>query len=293
MHDGCVKMSGFSRRVRTLRTARSSNADLKFDKMSEYCGIAKFGVSRRTAAAHLLAIGASPLVFAAPSLTHSCELRGASLDAALRGAKLFAIQGDSPLILTSGDPAFDKALGRQLVRLSKTFGVRPGFAFVDDAPSPNAAASRESRLPGTSGTVLFGLMLLKALMDGGPGAEIAVLGICAHEFAHIHQFQTGYDRKLSAGSSTVKLVELHADFLAGYFVGQLKLERPQITLKFFGKKLYGMGTYNSSHPDFHGTPAERLSSAEAGAALASSKSPFVDISQSGYRYVFDQFGGKS
>lgn len=260
--------------------------------MGECCRISEIDCSRRTAALGLVALTTSPWSVAGQPI-HSCELRGASLDAALRGASVLAIQGDSPLVMTSGNSEFDKALGRQLVRLSKSFGVQPGFAFVDDAPFPNAAASRESRLPGTTGTVLFGLNLLKALMDGGPGADIAVLGICAHEFGHIHQFQSGYDRKLSRGSATVKLVELHADFLAGYFVGQLKLERPQISLKFFGKKLYGMGTYNSSHPDFHGTPAERLSSAEAGAGLAGSKKSFAEISQSGYTHVIDRFGGKS
>ena len=241
---------------------------------------------------HVLAMGASTLVNA-ETQRHTCDLPGPSLDSALRSAKVFAIHSDSELVMASGNPKFDKALGRQLVRLSRTFGVRPGFAFVDDSPHPNAAASRETRLLGTRGTVLFGLMLLKALMDGGQGADVAVLGICAHEFAHIHQFETGYDRELSVGTSTVKLIELHADFLAGYFVGQLKLERPMITLKFFGRKLYGMGTYNTSHPDFHGTPAERLSAAEAGAALASSKSPFADISQVGVRHVLDKFGGKS
>ena len=243
-------------------------------------------------ALHVLAMGTSTLV-SAETQRHTCTLHGPLLDAALRGARVFAIQGDSELVMTSGNPEFDKALGRQLVRLSRTFGVSPGFAFVDDAPHPNAAASRETRLPGTRGTVLFGMMLLKALMDGGQGADVAVLGICAHEFGHIHQFETGYDRELSGGSSTVKLIELYADFLAGYFVGQLKLDRPTITLKFFGRKLYGMGTYNSRHPDFHGTPAERLSAAEAGAALASSKSLFADISQAGVRHVLDKFGGKS
>ena len=260
--------------------------------MSERRGIANLRCSRRTMALQVLAVGASTLV-GAKTPAHACELRGQSLDAALRGASVFAIQGDAALVMTSGNPEFDKALGRQLVRLSRTFGIRPGFAFVDDAPHPNAAASPETRLPGTRGTVLFGLMLLKSLLDGGSGADVAVLGICAHEFAHIHQFQTGYGRDLSVGRSTGKLVELHADFLAGYFVGQLKLERPTITLKFFGKKLYGMGSYNSSSPDFHGTPAERLSAAEAGAAFASSKSAFADISQAGVRHVLDKFGRES
>lgn len=270
----------------------SSLVDHPPRRMSECCNIANLRCSRRLMALQVLAMGASTLVNA-ETQRHTCDLRGPSLDAALRGAKVSAIQGDSELVMSSGNPDFDKALGRQLVRLSRTFGVRPGFAFVDDTPYPNAAASRETRLPGTRGTVLFGLMLLKALMDGGHGADIAVLGICAHEFAHIHQFQTGYNRELSVGTSTVKQTELHADFLAGYFVGQLKLERPTITLKFFGKKLYGMGTYNASHPDFHGTPAERLSAAETGAALASSNSAFAEISKAGVRHVLDKFGGKS
>ena len=259
-------------------------------KNSTHLGLAgcQLSVSRRAALLHTFGLTTAALANATLSRT-TCELSDRQLDSLLGNKPIYAIQSDSSMVLSSGNPAFDRSLGRHLILLAKAFEVHPGFAFVDDSPSPNAAASRETRLPGTSGTVLFGLMLLNALLNGEVGGDIAVIGVCAHEFAHIHQFEVGYDRKFTSTSSPVKLMELHADFLAGYFVGKLKLTRPSITLRFFGKKLYGMGTYDATSPDFHGTPQERLASAEAGALLAGSAAPFSSVSKAGYLHVLDRY----
>ena len=192
-----------------------------------------------------------------------------------------------PMLPSSGDPVFDKALGRQLVRLARDFSVRPGFGFVDDRYERNAMASNMTRLPGTRGTVLFGLGFMRTMLNAGAGGDISVLGVCAHEFAHIHQFFSGDHAELASQHDTSKLVELHADYLSGYFVGQIKRERPSITLQKFGAFLYSIGSYDASHPDFHGTPEERIQAAEQG--FRSASLPFAAAAATGKAYVIDHF----
>src|SRR5690606_8445367 len=100
------------------------------------------------------------------------------------------------LISTTGDKDFDRALGRALVRLSALFGERPGFGFVDDSGAPNAYASRETKVSGTWGTVLFGQTLFHELLNRHDDRGIAVLAVAAHEFGHIAQFRSGADQRL-------------------------------------------------------------------------------------------------
>lgn len=62
-----------------------------------------------------------------------------------------------PIIGSSGDQSFDQALGRVLVKISHGLSVVPGFAYYDDSAGKNALAAPVKRVPGTRGTVLFGL----------------------------------------------------------------------------------------------------------------------------------------
>ena len=69
---------------------------------------------------------------------------------------------------------------------------------------------------GTQGSVLLGLKLLNSPLDADQGGG-AIAGICAHECGHIYQYNNGiYDRSKSLG---VVAVELHADYLAGFYMG--------------------------------------------------------------------------
>ncbi len=193
------------------------------------------------------------------------------------------------LIPFSGDAQFDKALGRQLVRLARTFAVRPGFAYADDYQGMNAAASAATRVSDTRGTVAFGVRLLRDLLSRGVGGDIAVLGICAHEFAHIHQFFSDDHRSLSSAHPTAKLVELHADYLSGYFIGQIKRDRPHISLRKFGDFLFHSGTYDFGNPDFHGTPQERVRAAEEGFRLATTEVSFAIAARVAREFVLRNF----
>lgn len=203
--------------------------------------------------------------------------------------RISTFTSSSPLLPSSGDADFDRALGRQLVRLANAFSVRPGFAYVDDKAGLNALASSETRLHSTQGTVMFGLRFMRSLLKEGVGGDIAVLGVCAHEFAHIHQFYSDDYSQLSAQHDTAKLVELHADYLAGYFLGTVKTQRPAISLQRFADFLYRAGTYDFTDPEFHGTPKERVQAAEQGLRAAAADASFAAAASMGKTYVAAHF----
>lgn len=172
---------------------------------------------------------------------------------------------------TTGNPEMDRALDRSIKRLADTFEILPGFGFFDDKPTRNAFAVDGTlpQLPHTKGTVLYGETLFKHLLGLDPTGA-AVMWVMAHEFAHVWLFQRGDIAKLGPDASplTGKRIELHADYLAGFYVGQRKRDNPSITLMKTGAEIWKLGDTNFNHPDHHGTPAERLAAAEAGFHVA-------------------------
>jgi hypothetical protein len=168
------------------------------------------------------------------------------------------------MLESSGDPALDRALGKALVRLAGLFGQRPGFGFVEDWGMPNAYATSETAVPGTWGTVLYGVTLFRQLVEGYADEGMAVMMIAAHEFGHIAQYAHGADQQLQWGSHTVKPVELHADWLAGWYLGMRRRDRPDLPLADAGNFLYSIGDYATYDWNHHGTPDERVAAAEAG-----------------------------
>jgi hypothetical protein len=162
-----------------------------------------------------------------------------------------------PLQNGSGDKDFDRALAVGLARLSDMFGVLPGFAFYDDSESTNgnAIASISKRLGRPDGSVVFGKKLLQILLQREHG-EAAVIGVCAHEFAHIAQMKRKQFNELIA-NRRVKRLELHADYLAGYFAGRRKLENSEFPAAEIALAQYTVGDFMTDNPGHHGTPEER------------------------------------
>jgi hypothetical protein len=165
---------------------------------------------------------------------------------------------------SSGDAETDRFLGAALVRLANTFRVSPGFAFFDDGDHPNAFASRETLLDNGPGTVMMGMHLFGKLMARVRDGGITVIAVCAHEFGHVHQMLGGYENEFKALDKTAKPLELHADFLSGYYLSLRKTEHPELDLNFVGGVLYNMGDSDVNSPRHHGTPEERVMALSAG-----------------------------
>ena len=149
---------------------------------------------------------------------------------------------------------FDRALGRVLVMMTEVFDVSPGFGFYDDGAGMNALAAPVSRVDGTSGTVVFGLDMLDDQMQRN--GDVAVAAICAHEFGHIFQYASGaysdVRRRLPSYCT-----ELHADFLAGFFLRRFAAERPSIRLAGVERSWARLGSSDFNRPGTHGTSEQR------------------------------------
>jgi hypothetical protein len=165
--------------------------------------------------------------------------------------------GNESIILKSGDLAFDYALAQTLFNISQRFGVVPGFAYFDDSASKNAFATPVTRMPNSDGTVLMGTGLLAQLKKMPVAPEVAIAGVCSHEFGHVVQFKYGLIDKVDAGQPTVKRSELQADYFAGFFTGLRKLEKPTYPSEVVVATMHNFGDLGFGDPQHHGTPEER------------------------------------
>jgi hypothetical protein len=186
---------------------------------------------------------------------------------------------------TTNNPQLDLALDTSMKRLADAFGVFPGFAFFDDSDGRNAFATPDLLFPGRTGTVVFGINLFKSLMAYDP-TGVSVLGVMAHEFGHILQFNSNEYEVIRGNQPTVKRIELHADFMCGYYLGVRKLAEPAASLWDWGQELSRLGDTNFNSPFHHGTPAERVASAEEGFNLGYLRKANLQVAfTSGMNYV--------
>ncbi len=187
---------------------------------------------------------------------------------------------------SSGDARFDRALGMLLADLAGRFQVRPGFGLYNDGTTPNALALEESQLPNSRGTVLFGRQMLRHGLRDAHG-DMFVMGICAHEFGHIVQFLSTYHTRLTRGHATSKLVELHADFLSGYYIGLRGVQYTSQELVTLGRSWATLGDSAYTNQQHHGTAEERLQAIEAGFTFARERPAFgiKEACEVGARYL--------
>jgi hypothetical protein len=201
-----------------------------------------------------------------------------------------ALPSDDQLTNTTGDPELDRALGRALARTASTFKVSPGFAFFRDENAPNAYASDETLVAGTRGTVLFGRRLFGEQFRRYSDKGMSVLAIVAHEFGHIAQYSRNLVRDLRANEPTVRRIELHADYLAGWYLGVRKRQDPSVSLWASGDTFHRIGDYQFNNPNHHGTPEQRVASSERGFELGFGKqSDFSGAVEEGRRYIRSLF----
>lgn len=206
-----------------------------------------------------------------PAVARAAEYQGgcclhplnAGLTANFEGL-VAASPGGVRVVRSTGDPTTDRFLGRGLLRIATKFDVGPGFGFYDDHRSPNAFATPATVLPHSRGTVLMGMRLFSRNMTGDGDNGMTVIAICAHEFGHIYQLQSAYYDRLLRLDKTARPIELHADFLAGYFLAGRKERHPQLDLQTVGAMFYRFGDIDFNSPQHHGTPQERLAAITAG-----------------------------
>jgi hypothetical protein len=184
----------------------------------------------------------------------------------------------------SGDPQFDRALSVTLLKISESFSVLPGFAFSERVRL-NAFASDNQALGRMDGSVVFGNSLFREIMTRREHPEIGIVSICAHEFGHIAQYKHNI-RRILIVNGRKKRLELHADFMAGYFAGRRKLEMPDFPAAVFATTQYSFGDGDYGNPEHHGTSAERGQAVVAGFESAyRARESFATALETGIRHV--------
>lgn len=167
---------------------------------------------------------------------------------------------NSDLFSSSGDRRLDRALISELRRILSVIPSEPGFKFTWDH-MPNAFATSDTYVAGTRGTVILGLNMIGQEMQSHDYGGVAVAGICAHECAHVFQYFSTYAYRLQG--RTAKRMELHADYLAGYYMGR-RAEFSADRIEVFARSVFAKGDYNYNDPAHHGTPDERFGTMKAG-----------------------------
>lgn len=164
------------------------------------------------------------------------------------------------LVFKSGVDGLEAALIQTLDMLSNMFGVLPGFAYFREKNGPNAKAMNFDLLTGRpDGTVLLGLKLLKDLLALPEAPDAAVVAVCAHEFAHIVSYSNGYISQLTpTPQSSPFRAEQFADYMAGYFAGRRKLDRPDFPAAVFATTTGMYGGYT------HGNGKQRGNAVQEG-----------------------------
>lgn len=201
-------------------------------------------------------------------------------------SEILTATGTEPVVPTSGDRDFDYALAHTLSRMTDVFGVLPGFGYYDDAQSPNAYATPAVRMQSADGTVLFGRRLLRETLAEREHPDVGVSAVCAHEYAHILQYKMKLMDRLQSGQPTVKRIELHADYLAGFFAGVRKLQKSDYPAAVYATKAHSIGDFMFTDRNHHGTPDERAAAIVAGFnASFRERKTFAQGIETGLNYV--------
>ncbi len=229
-------------------------------------GAASLGVSIASSAF-------SPFAFAQ---TDACQVRGYENCKSKLGKELCLINGDVQNVIrhsvapppvmsvpwkervalkSSSISGFDEALRLSVLQpLGRMFQVNPKFGYYGDL----AYDGKRNALASTDGVVLFGTGLLEAMLKA-PGGDYAVMAACAHEFAHLKQFETGIHMAI-VKSLPCYCVELHADFMAGFFVRRFRSLFSGASIQSIGAAWAAWDKESCSH----GSRQQRMDALEKG-----------------------------
>ena len=177
---------------------------------------------------------------------------------------------------TTGNTALDAKLRSEAQLLAQTFGVDPQIFLFDDRKWPNAYA-RPRAFPPYRDTIFMGHQLLRQTVAVEEIRDVAVVLVLAHEWAHILQGSAGLP-----GSLDLRHRELHADVLAGWYLGRRNLA-PSSHVTRVALQTFGRLPQASFSTGTHGTPNARMAAMMLG--YARHNWPLGQIYDLGMRFV--------
>lgn len=182
---------------------------------------------------------------------------------------------------TTGVPEVDALINQQDNQLMSFFELSIDlYVGGEDPNEANAFFYPACQHEGCTGEIWLGLNLMVDLFQKEYGSQ-RLQAVFAHEYAHALQHKHGW-----AGLGSLK--ELHADYLAGFFMGSKK-NVTSAELSAFIDQFYSMGDNNFFSPYHHGTHLERGCAFKEGFYLATKNN--YSIYQA-YIYGLDYVGMK-
>jgi hypothetical protein len=154
------------------------------------------------------------------------------------------------LLISSGYSDLDAVVIKEVQKLESFFGVKVDFYFLLEDYGANAFYHPACETQ-CNGTIFLGINILYGQFIADPSLT-TIKGTLAHEFAHCVQHELGYLRGWKG-----KHPELHADFIAGYY---LRKTNPGLSVDLLGKSInsfWSMGDPYFFSPEHHGTNQER------------------------------------
>lgn len=184
----------------------------------------------------------------------------------IQGRSSTAVINNPAILVRTGEPALDADIQDDITELNNLFKVNVPVYFPNDRlESAFFTAYKFPELiikddgdprQAFTGSVFISISFLKREWRENRGNLMSVPGILGHEYAHAMQF----NKKFPYGG---KWKELHADFLAGWFVAhrtRFRLTDPEVSFRSFYKK----GDIGFFARDPHGTSEERVLAMSAG-----------------------------
>lgn len=206
--------------------------------------------------------------------------------------------GQPKIYSTTGNPKVDKTLNDALGKMWAASGQKPKFYLFDDGGDRHAAFADTSYSSGRwKGAVCVGKTTVAALEKNYQNWDIVLLAVIAHELAHIAQHNTAHPGEKSLYSALIRgagdreiLAELHADFMAGYYIGWLKTEVPRISTAGVDLFMCEIGQHDSKRVDYHGSKRQRQNAYTTGYQLGTQRAKkFPGAMDDGVEFVVKQF----
>ena len=150
---------------------------------------------------------------------------------------------------TTGNQELDKILFEQKKSLESVFPVHVELHFgIEQSQSGNAYFSPSCQSLHCNGEIVLGRFLMVELAKRSD-SYLRLVSVFAHEYGHAMQHKYGW-------SGNGKWRELHADYLAGYYMGLCRLSSEEEILSIF-TEFASRGDFAFNSPGHHGTPEER------------------------------------
>jgi|SRR5882724_1385480 len=161
---------------------------------------------------------------------------------------------------TTGNRDGDVALDQALKKIADKFGVSPQFGFYTEAGNPSAYVQLST---GSEGLVAVEENYFRKVMEYD-ASGVSFLAVVAHLFGHIVQQKSGKFIEIWGNLPFPRRVELHADYLAGFFLGSSRRKGDPGSFQASGDKFKQIGTYDPRNITYFGTASERAGALQQG-----------------------------